>query len=148
MRQLIYALRFIGQAEAIGPDGNLLRAATSAPSSTITSVVGANGLAGSVSAAAGSEATFESEVTMTGDNSFLESGTIAFGEGHRLRFSTVGQGYVTAGTEPGTSHGTGMWQVDGGEGQFAGATGFITSNALLDTSLSVVDHQFGVIFIP
>ena len=85
---------------------------------------------------------------MTGETSFLESGTIAFGDGHRVRFSTVGQGYVSAGAEPGTSHGTIMWQVEGGEGQFAGATGLITSNALLDAKLRVVDHQFGVIYVP
>jgi hypothetical protein len=96
----------------------------------------------------GGTATFESEVTMTGESSFLESGTIAFGDDHRVRFSTVGQGYVTAGAEPGTSHGTGMWQIDGGEGQFAGATGLITSNAVLDENLGVVDHQFGVIYVP
>ncbi len=148
MRQLIYAMRFEGRAEAIGPDGKLLRAATSGPSATITSVVGPDGLTGTVQPAQGGAATFESEVTMTGETSFLESGTIAFGNGHRVRFSTVGQGYVSAGAEPGTSHGTVMWQVEGGEGQFAGATGLITSNALLDANLGGVDHQFGVIYVP
>jgi hypothetical protein len=148
MRQLIYAMRFEGQAEAVGPDGKLLRAATSGPSATITSLVGPAGLTGSVQPTEGGTATFESEVTMTGESSFLESGTIAFGDDHRVRFSTVGQGYVTAGAEPGTSHGTGMWQIDGGEGQFAGATGLITSNAVLDENLGVVDHQFGVIYVP
>lgn len=148
MRQVIYAMRFEGQAEAVGPDGNLLRAATSGPSATITSLVGPDGLSGTLQPADGGAATFESEVTMTGETSFLESGTIAFGDGHRVRFSTVGQGYVSAGAEPGTSHGTIMWQVEGGEGQFAGATGLITSNALLDAKLRVVDHQFGVIYVP
>ena len=148
MRQVIYAMRFEGQAEAIGPDGKLLRAATSGPSATITSVVGPDGLTGTVQPAPGGAATFESEVTMTGESSFLESGAIAFGNGHRFRFSTIGQGYVAAGAEPGTSHGTVMWHIDGGEGQFAGATGLITSNAILDASLGVVDHQFGVIYVP
>ena len=48
MRQVIYAMRFEGQAEAVGPDGNLLRAATSGPSATITSLVGPDGLSGAL----------------------------------------------------------------------------------------------------
>ena len=148
MRQVIYAMRFEGQAEAIGPDGKGLRAASSGSSASITSVVGQDGLTGTVQPAHGGAATFESEVTMTGETSFLESGMIAFGDGHRCRFSTVGQGHVAASAEPGTSHGAVMWQVEDGEGQFAGATGLITSNAVLDANLDLVDHQFGAIYVP
>ena len=38
MRQVIYALRFAGKAEPVGDAGNVLRAATSAPSSALASV--------------------------------------------------------------------------------------------------------------
>jgi uncharacterized membrane protein len=148
MRQVIYAMRFVGHAEPAGLDSGVLRAATAAPSSTITSVVGPDGVAGSWAETAGGAATFASEVTLTGERTFLETGTIAFGDGNTVRFSTVGEGYLTAGAEPGSVHGVGMWQVDGGEGQFAGARGLITSNALVDAQQSVVDHQFGVIFVP
>jgi hypothetical protein len=37
--------------------------------------------------------------------------------------------------------------VDGGEGQFAGASGLITSNFFVSDSLDVTDHHYGVIFV-
>ena len=46
MRQLVYALRFTGRATPASPDGSVLKAATTAPSSTLTSTVGPAGLAG------------------------------------------------------------------------------------------------------
>ena len=39
------------------------------------------------------------------------------------------------------------WRVDGGEGQFAGVTGLITSNFFVDDRLRVVDHHFGVVLV-
>jgi hypothetical protein len=148
MRELIYAMRFRGQAEPVGEVGNVLRAATSAPSSTLTSTVGSDGLTGTLAPAPGDEATFESEVTLTGETSFQEVGTIGFGKGHHLRFSTVGSGYLAPSADPGRKQGTVMWRVDGGEGQFAGATGLITSNFFVDAGLGVVDHHFGVFLLP
>ena len=147
MREVIYAMRFRGQAEPVGEVGNVLRAATSAPSSTLSSTVGEDGLTGTLAAAAGEVATFESEVTFTGETSFQEVGTIGFGPGHHLRFSTVGSGYLGPSADPGRKQGTVMWRVDGGEGQFAGATGLITSNFFVDESFGVVDHHFGVLLL-
>ena len=40
MRQVLYAMRFTGQAEPVGEVGNVLRATTSAPSSTLTEADG------------------------------------------------------------------------------------------------------------
>jgi hypothetical protein len=148
MREVIYAMRFSGQAEPVGDVGNVLRAATSAPSSTLTATVGAEGLEGTLAAIPGGEATFESEVTFTGETSFQETGTITFGEGHRLRFSTVGSGYLAPSADPGRKHGTVMWRLEGGEGQFAEASGLITSNFFVDDRLGVVDHHFGVLLLP
>ncbi len=148
MREVIYAMRFSGQAEPVGDVGNVLRAATSAPSSTLTATVGAEGLEGTLAAIPGGEATFESEVTFTEETSFQETGTITFGEGHRLRFSTVGSGYLAPSADPGRKHGTVMWRLEGGEGQFAEASGLITSNFFVDDRLGVVDHHFGVLLLP
>jgi hypothetical protein len=148
MRELIYALRFTGQATPAGSAGNVLKAATTAPSSTLSSTIGPAGLAGAHAPAAGGEATFASEVTFTGETSFQEVGTIAFGNGHRLHFSTVGTGYLTASADPARKHGTVMWRVDGGDGQFAGASGLITSNFFVGTNLAITDHHFGVLFLP
>ena len=148
MHEVIYALRFRGQAEPVGEVGHVLRAATSAPSSTLTSTVGPDGLVGVLTPAAGGEASFESEVTFTGETSFQETGTIGFGEGHQLRFSTVGSGYLAPSADPTRKHGTVMWRVDRGEGQFAGASGLISSNFFVDDTLGVIDHHFGVLLLP
>jgi hypothetical protein len=148
MREVLYAMRFSGQAEVASADGNVLRAATRAPSSTLTSRVGPNGLTSTLAPAPGEETTFTSDVTFTGETSFLEVGDITFGEGNTLRFSTVGSGYLAPSADPTRKQGTVMWRVDQGEGQFAGASGLITSNFFVDESLGVVDHHFGVLLLP
>jgi hypothetical protein len=148
VREVIYAMRFIGQAVPVGDVGNVLKAAASAPSSTLTSAVGADGVTGTLAAAAGEAATFESEATFTGETSFQEVGTIGFGDGHMLHFSTVGSGYLAPSADPGRKQGTVMWRVEGGEGQFAEASGLITSNFFVNESLGVVDHHFGVLLLP
>jgi hypothetical protein len=148
MKQIVYCMRFTGQA---GPaeegSSDVLKAATSAPSSTVTSVVGTDGLSGSIEPVAGGETAFESEVRFTSEMAFLESGSITFGAGNSLRFSTVGSGHIGPSPESGLMHGSVMWQVDSGEGQFAGASGLITSNFTVDAAGAVTDHHFGLIFV-
>lgn len=148
MRQLIYAMRFSGRATPAGPDGNVLRASTTSPSTAMTSRIGADGLAGVVEAVPGSDAIFTSEVTFTSETDFLETGTITFGNGNMLRFSTVGNGYLGPSADPALKHGTVMWRVESGEDQFAGASGLITSNFLIGEDLVVTDYQFGVLLLP
>ena len=148
MPQLVYALRFTGQATPVGPDGNILRAYTSTPGAAITARITAEGLASTWDALPGGEAHFRSEVTFTSETAFLETGTITFGAGNTLDFSTVGSGYLALSADPQRKHGTVMWRVDHGEGQFAGATGLITSNFFVDEQLGVVDHHFGVLLLP
>jgi hypothetical protein len=144
---LAYAMRFTGQTTPDSADGSVLTASATAPSSVLTSTVGPDGLAGTLRSAPGGEAVFESEVTFTGETSFQERGTIAFGNGHRLRFSTVGSGYLGPTADPSRRHGSVMWRIDGGDGQFAGASGLITSNFLVGEDFAVTDYHFGVIFI-
>ncbi len=147
VKQIIYAMQFKGSGGPVAGSSNVLRATMTCPSCTITSVVGPGGVSGSVQPASGGRATFESQVTLTGKTSFKESGTIAFGERHRLRFSTVGEGYLGPSPTAKQSHGSVMWKVEGGEGQFEGATGLITSNFTFTESGEVVDNQLGVIYI-
>ena len=147
MRQVVYAMRFAGLATPIESAGHLLKAAATAPSCTFVSSVGPAGLAGAIRPAAGGEATLESEVTFTGATSFQAVGTIAFGDGHRLRFGTIGSGYLDASPDPTRKHGIVMWRVDGGEGQFAGASGLIASNFVVGGDGEVTDHHVGVIFL-
>lgn len=148
MNQISYAMRFTGHANPIGSDGSVLHASTSSPSTVIHSRVDADGLTGSVEAAAGGEATFTSEVTFTSETDFLETGAITFGGGNALHFSTIGSGYLAPSADPTRKHGVVLWRIDRGEGQFARATGLITSNFFVDAQLGVVDHHFGVILLP
>ena len=59
----------------------------------------------------------------------------------------MGQGYLGDSPEPKLKSGAGMWRVDGGEGQFEGASGYITSNFTMDESGHVTDNQLGVIYV-
>lgn len=159
MTQVMYMMQFKGQVMPAGTSPNVMKAKTTASSCTLTTTVGPDGLQSTLERAAGSQATFESdvtfiggfessEVTSAGEAGLRETGTITFGEGaHRLYFSTIGQGYIGPSTEPNLRHGTVMWQVDGGEGQFAGARGLITSNFTVSDAGEVTDHQLGIIFL-
>ena len=146
MKQIIYAMQFKGKAGP-GPSANVMKAVTSASSTTITTEIGAEAIHATIKAAQGGKAEFESEVTLTGETAFLEKGTIRFGDGNRLQFSTVEHGYLGDSADPKLKSGAVMWRVDGGEGQFAGATGFITSNFTLSDAGDITDNQFGVIFV-
>jgi hypothetical protein len=148
MRQIMYVMQFTGRATPQNAAGTVLKATTAAPSCSITTVAGLEGVHGTLQRVAGDQATFESEVMFSDQSTFQETGTIAFGDGgHRLRFSTVGQGYLGASADSTLKHGTVSWRVDGGEGQFAGASGLITSNFFVSDSLEVTDHHYGVIFV-
>ena len=85
---------------------------------------------------------------MTGTDTFVESGSITFGEGdHALKFTTVGQGTLTPDASTKTMVGAVIWKVESGEGQFKNATGLITSNFSVDETGGVTDHQFGAISV-
>jgi hypothetical protein len=148
MREVVYAMRFVGRAEPIGEAGHVLRATARAPSGMVTSIVDAAGVVGTLTPVPGDEAAFTSQVTFTGETSFLETGAIGFGPGAALRFATVGHGYLNGSADPRRRQGSVMWRVEAGEGRFAGATGLITSNFFVDAELGVVDHQFGVLLLP
>jgi hypothetical protein len=145
MRQLVYALRFTGWATPTGPDGSVLTLTATAPGATLVTLVGRAGRVAGFEPAPGAEAAFASEMTVTGETSFQEIGTIVFGDGHRLRFATVGSGYL--GTGPMGRHGASVWRVEEGEGQFAGARGLITAHLVLSTDFAMTGHHLGVIVL-
>lgn len=145
MKPVLYAMKFQGKAESAGD--NTLRAATSTVANQITSTAGQSGLSTQMEQVAGEPAEFTSEVTMTGQTSLTEVGTINFGNGNSVTFSTVGEGYVSASPENGLSHGCIMWKVDSGTGQFEGASGLITSNFTLSDAGEVNDYHFGYLWV-
>jgi hypothetical protein len=75
---------------------------------------------------------------------------IAFGwrSEHVLRFSGRGEGQLNPGAEPGTMAGTASWKIQGGEGQFREATGFITSTFTITNSGELSNFHCGLIFLP
>jgi hypothetical protein len=148
MQQLIYVMQFTGKAAPVAGKSNVMKASTSAPSCTVSTAVKPEGVSATLQPATGGKALFESEVTVTGETSFLESGSIRFGDGnHRLRFSTVGQGYMSSSADPALKHGTVTWRIDSGEGQFAQASGLITSNFTISEAGDVTDNHLGIIFV-
>jgi hypothetical protein len=158
MSQIIYTMQLKGEMTPVGTSPNVMKATMVANGVSLT-VVGHSGLQAILEPATGKQATFESDVTLlggfetaevtsAGEGGFKETGTISFGEGeHRLRFSTIGQGYIGPTAEPNLRQGAVMWQVEGGEGQFQGAQGLITSNFIISDADEVTDHHMGVIFV-
>ena len=150
MRQILYTMHFRGQTSLSGHGSDVLRTNGSATSCVVSTVIRPSGVETDLHASEGELAFIESELRVTGPDEFEEDGTITFGDDneHVLRFSTVGQGHVTTGVEPGTMAGTASWKVDGGEGQFAAARGFITSHFTLSEAGELSDFHCGLIFLP
>lgn len=145
MRQLLYAMQFHGHGEEAGE--NRFRVASESPGTRLTSRVGQNGLESQLESVDDSRAEFTSDVEFTSETSFQETGTIHFGDGHSFEFSTIGEGFMGTSPTDGLNHGSVMWRVEGGEGQFAGASGIITSNFTFSSEGEVNDNQFGVIWV-
>jgi hypothetical protein len=95
-------------------------------------------------------AAFDSSVTMTGESAFDERGAMTFGnEQDRIRFSTMGEGYLGPSPEEGLLEGSVIWRVEEGGGRFAGATGLITSNFVLRAETGdVAEKQVISLFLP
>jgi hypothetical protein len=149
VKEVNYAMQFKGSAKPENPsDPNILSIKATAQSTVIRSAVGANGLSTNLQGAAGAFAKFCSQLRMTGKGAFAEDGEITFGEGNSVRFVTVDEGHVERASEPGLMAGAVIWRIEGGKGQFAGASGFITSNFYFNENGDVTDNQFGVIFVP
>ncbi len=62
-------------------------------------------------------------------------------------FHSVGLGRLGSSPDPHLRHGSVVREVEGGDGQFAGAEGLITSNFFVSDTGEVTDNQFGLIFV-
>ena len=143
MRPVTYTLQFRGVAEPVAPGVLAVRA--TAPSGALTTTLGENGVNGRYESADGDEALLEATLVL-GRDSFDASGRISFGILHALRFRTVG-GSLGPSPDEHLSQGAAVAEVEGGTGQFAHASGWITSNFVLSDTGEVTDHQLGVVFV-
>ena len=150
MGQLLYTMHVRGRTSLPADHSKPLRTTGSAASCILSTMISASGIRTDLTPSDGDLAFFESELRLTGQDEFQETGEITFGDGntHVLRFSTAGQGHMASGFEPGTIAGTASWRVEGGEGQFAAARGFITSNFTINASGERRDFHCGVLFLP
>ena len=145
MRELVFALEFRGTAGA-GADGRR-RAKSSAPSQTLTTVLGDGGVHAQMKTLDGEHAVLESVVERFPDGSFVEDGTITYGRAGSITFVTVGRGTVAPAPIEGWTSGAVMWTVTGGRGTFAGAQGLITSNFTVSAQGVVVDHHVARLYL-
>ncbi len=146
MKQVIFALQLRGSASPLA-SGNL-QAKTTARSQVLRTALESAGVTPSVEDLGGATASFESEVQMIGETGFKEWGSITYGSAGRVRFTTVGQGLIGASGVEGLQRGAVIWEVTGGDGAFAGASGLITSNFSVDGAGAVIDNQFAQLFVP
>ncbi len=146
MGTIRYNLEFKGQVAQVKE--GLFHAVSTAASSTISTVVSPSGVREKAAATRGGKAYFESDVTITGEDTFQEKGRIKFGQSgkHGFSFTTVGAGSFKTGPDKGGMHGAVMWRITRGFGQFKGAKGYITSNFSVDGEGQLVERQVGQFF--
>jgi len=148
MRELVFALEFRGSAGPVPGAEGRRRARTSATSQVLRTVFRSGDVRATVESAGDGVAILESEVQATGEGTFVESGTISYGDAGRVAFRTVGQGVTRPSAIAGLRHGAVIWEVTRGEGRLAGAQGFITSNFSVGPDGQVTDDHFVRLFLP
>ena len=148
MKELVFALQFKGKAHPVEGAEGKLAAKTTASSQILRTAVTAKGVQAKAESRPGPRATFASEVQITGAGTFVEAGRISYSKAGRLTFKTVGQGVLGPSGVDGLQRGAVIWEVSEGAGQFAGATGLITSNFTVGPKGEVVDNQYVRLFMP
>lgn len=112
--------------------------------------IGSGGIQSHWRSLQGETAEFRSTVTIISekDGTFLEQGSIRFGAAGSIQFSTIGMGYLRQSQDGNLTPGTVMWQIDSGDGVFAGVYGAITSNFLVSLQTNeLIDNHVGVIYV-
>jgi hypothetical protein len=150
MQKLLYTMQMRGRTSRPCDPSKPLRTTGSAVSCILCTTISASGVRTDLTHSDGELAFFESQLWLTASDEFQEAGEITFGDGtgHTLRFSTAGNGHVSPGIESGMIAGAASWQIEAGDGQFAGARGFITSNFTITPSGDRCDLHCGVVFLP
>ena len=138
MRRLTLLLRF--QPQATPPTGD-------PPTLDVTSGPGTVTLLDGDGDGVPTEASYVTHVTMTGEETFEETGEITF-DGGSLRVSTPVPGIMRAVEAGGVVLGSVTFDVQG-TGRFDGATGLVSSNFALQMDGSgIVEAQVARILLP
>lgn len=150
MRTLTYALRFYRGPKSDGPEP---QPQAIAQSFQITTVLDSNGVTATSQTVPGDIAVMTNWLALDKSGQlFFEWGTITFlgSAGSTLAFSSIGAGTLLGpANADGFSHGVVMWKVDSGTGAFAGATGAITTNFLVNiVTQELIDNQLHLIYLP
>ena len=148
MREIVFALEFTGRGGPAPGSRTRRQARTTAPSQAIRTTVAPNGITTLIEVLPGEVAVLESRVERSPDGTFVEDGSITYGSAGSISFDTVGRGHVGPAADGRGSHGVVMWRVTGGEGRFAGARGFITSNFTVTADGLVTDDHYARLYVP
>ena len=148
MRELVFALEFRGAAGPVPGSRSKRQARSTAPSQTLSTMLGREGVSARVEAMAGESAVLESRVERFDDGSFVEDGTIAYGSAGTVAFETIGRGWVAPAPQTGWVVGGVLWTITTGDGAFAGARGLITSNFTVSADGEVIDDHFTRLYLP
>jgi len=129
MRDLVFAMELRGQAAPVEGREGVLKAHTSGRGP------------------AGETVQFASEVVLRGET-FDETGSIEYVGRGKVQFVTVGGGYLSPSPLPDTQWGAVIWRITAADGEFQGASGFITSNFTVSASGEVVDNHYVRMALP
>ena len=148
MRELVFALEFRGRAGPVPGHEGRRRARSVAPSQALHTELGPGGIACRVEPKPGASATLDAQVDRAPDGTFVEWGTIRYGEAGAITFTTVGRGVVGPSHAGAGVRGAVIWEVTGGDGALAGAQGLITSSFTVSAEGEVVDHHVTRLYLP
>jgi len=148
MTPLVFAMQFEGHAAPVDGSPSKLRARTFAHGQTLRTALTPEAVESTLQSANGAWAALESELQITGEGLFVESGSISYGTAGSVKFRAVGQGVLGPSRIDGLQRGAVIWEVTGGEGQFAAVAGLITSNFTVGAHGELLDNQFAVLFVP
>ena len=129
MKDFVFAMELRGRAVPVEGQQNIIKAKT-----------GGRG-------PQGESVAFESQVVLNGET-FSETGSIDYGGRGKLTFDTVGAGRLGPSPVPGLQWGAVIWRIASGQGEFEGASGFITSNFTVSAEGDVVDNHYIRMLIP
>ena len=90
---------------------------------------------------------FTSQVVRRGETA-TETGRIEYLGRGAVEFDTVEALHSSPGPLPNTRWGAVIWRITAGEGGFAGASGYITSNFLVSAGGDVVDNHYVRMVLP